>query len=137
MKRLIMTTAAVLLLTHTNRVDSGNARDKYGATGELRKKARLTLFAPAPQLVREIWAHMRECATCIENRRVLDEWHKTHPRLSRARTADVADIGEPYGGAIHIGDQVQQDQERNQFQRDATYQPQFLAHEIGLRLLLL
>lgn len=39
------TDAAVLLLTHTNRVDSGNARDKYGATGELRKKARLTLFA--------------------------------------------------------------------------------------------
>ncbi|WP_431840098.1 AAA family ATPase [Gordonia hongkongensis] len=40
-----VTDAAVLLLTHTNRVDSGNARDKYGATGELRKKARLTLFA--------------------------------------------------------------------------------------------
>ena len=39
------TDAAVLLLTHTNRVDSGNARDKYGATGELRKKARMTLFA--------------------------------------------------------------------------------------------
>lgn len=39
------TDAAVLLLTHTNRVDTGNARDKYGATGELRKKARLTLFA--------------------------------------------------------------------------------------------
>lgn len=39
------TDAAVMLLTHTNRVDSGNARDKYGATGELRKKARMTLFA--------------------------------------------------------------------------------------------
>lgn len=39
------TGAAVLLLTHTNRVDSGDARNKYGATGELRKKARLTLFA--------------------------------------------------------------------------------------------
>jgi len=39
------TDAAVLLLTHTNRVASGNARDKYGATGELRKKARMTLFA--------------------------------------------------------------------------------------------
>ena len=39
------TGAAVLLLTHTNRVASGNARDKYGATGELRKKARITLFA--------------------------------------------------------------------------------------------
>lgn len=36
---------AVLLLTHTNRVASGNARDKYGATAELRKKARMTLFA--------------------------------------------------------------------------------------------
>ncbi|MGH3644368.1 MAG: AAA family ATPase [Mycobacterium sp.] len=41
----ITTDAAVLLLTHTNRVNSANARDKYGATGELRKKARMTLFA--------------------------------------------------------------------------------------------
>ncbi|WP_055474747.1 AAA family ATPase [Gordonia sp. HS-NH1] len=37
--------AAVLLLTHTNRVASASARDKYGATVELRKKARMTLFA--------------------------------------------------------------------------------------------
>ncbi len=41
------TGAAVLLLTHTNRVSTGNARDKYGATAELRKKARMTLFAQA------------------------------------------------------------------------------------------
>ncbi|MET4432080.1 hypothetical protein ABIA65_005399 [Mycolicibacterium sp. 624] len=41
----ITTDAAVFLLTHTNRVASANARDKYGATGELRKKARMTLFA--------------------------------------------------------------------------------------------
>ena len=39
--------AAVLLVVHTNRVASGNARDKYGGTSELRKKARLTLFAQA------------------------------------------------------------------------------------------
>lgn len=39
------TGAAVLLLAHTNRVATGNARDKYGATAELRKKARMTLFA--------------------------------------------------------------------------------------------
>ena len=39
--------AAVLLLSHTNRTTSGNPRDKYGATGELRKKARMTLFAQA------------------------------------------------------------------------------------------
>lgn len=39
------TGAAVLLLTHTNRVASGNPRDRYGGTAELRKKARLTLFA--------------------------------------------------------------------------------------------
>lgn len=39
------TDAAVLLLTHTNRVASAKARDKYGATGELRKKARMALFA--------------------------------------------------------------------------------------------
>lgn len=29
------------MLTHTNRVASVNARDRYGATGELRKKARI------------------------------------------------------------------------------------------------
>lgn len=39
------TRAAVLLLTHTNRVATANARDKYGITSELRKKARSTLFA--------------------------------------------------------------------------------------------
>jgi hypothetical protein len=39
------TDAAVLLLCHTNRVATSNARDRYGATGELRKKARMTLFA--------------------------------------------------------------------------------------------
>jgi 5S rRNA maturation endonuclease (ribonuclease M5) len=39
------TDAAVLLLTHTNRVASANARDRYGITGELRKKARMTLYA--------------------------------------------------------------------------------------------
>jgi AAA domain len=44
-----MTDAAVLLLTHTNRVASVTARDKYGATGELRKKARMTLWAQQDQ----------------------------------------------------------------------------------------
>jgi hypothetical protein len=39
------TDAAVWLLCHTNRVTSANARDRYGATGELRKKARMTLYA--------------------------------------------------------------------------------------------
>ncbi|WNG95663.1 AAA family ATPase [Mycobacterium sp. ITM-2016-00318] len=39
------TGAAVLLLTHTNRIASGNVRDLYGATGALRQKARMTLFA--------------------------------------------------------------------------------------------
>lgn len=39
------TDAAVLLLSHTNRVNSPNAREKYGVTGELRKKARMALFA--------------------------------------------------------------------------------------------
>jgi len=43
------TDAAVLLLTHTNRVASTNPRDRYGATGELRKKARMTLFAQADE----------------------------------------------------------------------------------------
>ena len=40
-----ITDAGLLLLCHTNRVDTGNARDKYGATGALRQKARMTLFA--------------------------------------------------------------------------------------------
>ena len=39
------TGATMLLLTHTNRVASANPRDRYGITGELRKKARSTLFA--------------------------------------------------------------------------------------------
>lgn len=42
-----ITGAAILLLTHTNRVDSKRARDRYGITGELRKKARMTLYAQA------------------------------------------------------------------------------------------
>lgn len=40
-----VTGSSVLLLTHTNRVDSKSARDRYGITGELRKKARMTLYA--------------------------------------------------------------------------------------------
>jgi 5S rRNA maturation endonuclease (ribonuclease M5) len=40
-----VTGAAVLLLCHTNRVASADARDRYGATSELRKKARMTLYA--------------------------------------------------------------------------------------------
>ncbi|OBF95710.1 hypothetical protein A5773_13880 [Mycobacterium sp. 852014-52450_SCH5900713] len=39
------TDSAVMLVTHTNRIVSGNPRDRYGATGELRKKARMTLYA--------------------------------------------------------------------------------------------
>ena len=35
----------VLLVAHTNRMDTGNVRDKYGATGALRQKARQTLYA--------------------------------------------------------------------------------------------
>jgi hypothetical protein len=38
------TSVAVLLNGHTNRDKSGNARDAYGLTGELRKKARSTLL---------------------------------------------------------------------------------------------
>jgi len=41
----VTTDAAVLLLGHTNRVSSGTVRDRYGATGALRQKARMTLFA--------------------------------------------------------------------------------------------
>lgn len=41
------TNSAVLLITHTNRDKSTDARDRYGITGELRKKARMTLYAQA------------------------------------------------------------------------------------------
>lgn len=37
--------AGVLLIAHTNRMSSASARDKYGATAELRKTARMTLYA--------------------------------------------------------------------------------------------
>lgn len=37
--------AGVLLVAHTNRIASASARDKYGATAELRKTARMTLYA--------------------------------------------------------------------------------------------
>src|SRR6476469_948339 len=43
------TDATVLLLGHTNRVQSPNARDRYGATSALRQKARMTLFAQQDQ----------------------------------------------------------------------------------------
>lgn len=36
---------ALLLITHTNKANSRNARDNYGLTGELRKKVRMALFA--------------------------------------------------------------------------------------------
>ncbi|WML64267.1 AAA family ATPase [Rhodococcus sp. AH-ZY2] len=44
------TGAAVLLSGHTNREKGGNVRNSYGLTGELRKKARLTILAqPDPE----------------------------------------------------------------------------------------
>lgn len=39
------TGAAVLLLAHTNRISSGSARDRMGATAALRQKARMLLLA--------------------------------------------------------------------------------------------
>ncbi|MGO9097890.1 MAG: AAA family ATPase [Mycobacterium sp.] len=39
-----LTDAAVVLICHTNRVDTPNARDRYGATAALRQKARMTLY---------------------------------------------------------------------------------------------
>ncbi|SBS79647.1 hypothetical protein MHPYR_880005 [uncultured Mycobacterium sp.] len=45
-KELATTTdAAVVLVTHPNRLSSGSARDRYGVTSELRKKARMALYA--------------------------------------------------------------------------------------------
>jgi len=42
-----VTDANMLLLCHTNRVVTPNARERYGVTMELRKKARMTLYAQA------------------------------------------------------------------------------------------
>ncbi|MCM3484079.1 AAA family ATPase [Kocuria rosea] len=39
---------AVVLLTHTNRIDTGDTRTKMGATAALRQKARMVLFATKP-----------------------------------------------------------------------------------------
>lgn len=47
----VQTDAAVVLMTHTNRA-KGTAREKYGITGELRKKARMALFAQRDDLGR-------------------------------------------------------------------------------------
>jgi hypothetical protein len=41
------TGAAVLLLTHSNRLATANIRDRYGSTASLRQKARMTLYALA------------------------------------------------------------------------------------------
>lgn len=41
------TGTASILVTHSNRLDTGNIRDKYGATVSLRQKARMTLYCLA------------------------------------------------------------------------------------------
>ena len=43
-----VTGAAVLLLAHSNRSDVGSLRDRVGATGALRQKARVLLYAAQP-----------------------------------------------------------------------------------------
>lgn len=49
------TGAAILLMTHTNRLETGDIRNKYGATASLRQKARATLFAlEDPERPREV-----------------------------------------------------------------------------------
>ncbi len=46
--------AAVMLICHTNRVATANARDRYGATAELRKKARMSLYCQTDEAGRLI-----------------------------------------------------------------------------------
>jgi hypothetical protein len=41
--------SAVMLLTHTNRIQGASTRDRMGATAVLRQKARMTLFADRPE----------------------------------------------------------------------------------------
>lgn len=41
---------AVMLVTHTNRLDTTNTRDLMGSTAALRQKARMVLFAARPRL---------------------------------------------------------------------------------------
>ena len=43
------TGVSILLVTHLNRLQTGNVRDAYGSTGELRKAARSTLLAQREQ----------------------------------------------------------------------------------------
>ena len=57
--------------------------------------------------------------------------------VTNAQVRAHVQLGETDGRAIHVSDQVQQDQEGNQFQGDAAYKPEFLAHEGGLQLFLL
>ncbi|WP_188534067.1 AAA family ATPase [Kocuria dechangensis] len=42
---------SVMLLTHTNRMDTGNTRNKMGGTAALRQKARMVLYAARPPAV--------------------------------------------------------------------------------------
>ena len=87
------------------------------------------------------------CAEAIEHQvagdleqEIANEEQACAKAVGRITDADVGahvQLGEPHGGAVHVGDQVQQDEEGNQFQRDAPYKPQFLAHGVDLRLLFL
>ncbi len=60
--------------------------------------------------------------------------NEEQPRTQTVRGVTNADVGAHVQlgkadcRAVHVGDQVQQDQEGNQFQRDAPNKPQFLAH---------
>lgn len=57
--------AAVLLMTHTNRDTGSSVRNKYGITGELRKKARMALFAQRDELHRLVIGPEKANGTAI------------------------------------------------------------------------
>ena len=63
---------------------------------------------------------------------VTDEEQARAQAIGGVANADVGphvQFGEAHCRAIHVGNQVEQDQKGNQFERDATNKPEFLAHE--------
>lgn len=100
--------AAVLLMTHTNRDTGTSARNKYGITGELRKKARMTLFAQRDERKQLVIGPEKANGTSIisasmftidsvQLRRPSDDDDGTVPRLRHVGQSDQ-DMGEHVSG---------------------------------------
>ncbi len=67
-----------------------------------------------------------------------EEQPRTQP-IGGITDADIGahvQLGEAHGRTVHIRDEVQEDQKRDEFQGDATDKPEFLAHVNGLHVVL-